>query len=473
MGAYKKLGVNILMFSISSFGTKVINFLLIPLYTSYLTTAQYGTADMLFTISTILFPIFSVEITEGVMRYVLDKTYESQNVLLIAIRTILIGSVVLCISLLIVRVLNIINIPNHYYVFLFLNFLFSCFYNLFINYFKGKEKTHNIVIAGLLSSITNAVCNILFLIRLDMGIEGYLFASILSLGISLIYLIGYSLHYGYLKIRTAKVDKTLERKMLSYSAPLIINSLAWWINNSLDKFFITLICGMGANGILAVAYKIPSLLSMLQTIFSQAWVLSAINEFDSDDKENFIGNVYSILGCALTLGTSVIIFLNIPMARILYANDFFTAWKYTGMLVIANLFGGMSICISGVFSAVKDTKSLAKTTTMGAILNTGLNAILIPKFGIQGAVIATVISNISVWAVRMFKARSYIKLRISIYRDIFSYLLILIQCIVGLLPNHMYFVQLLIIVILIMLYRNDIIRIYHFFVRRLKALKVK
>lgn len=269
MGAYKKLGVNILMFAISSFGTKVISFLLVPLYTSYLTTVQYGTADMLFTISTILLPIFSVEITEGVMRYVLDKTYESQKVLLIAIRTILFGSIVLYISLSIIRALNIINIPDLYYIFLFLNFLFSCFYNLFINYLKGKEKIHNIVIAGLLSSITNAGCNILFLTQLGMGVEGYLFASVISLGLPLVYLVVSSLRYGYLKIVTVNIDKALERKMLSYSVPLILNSLAWWINNSLDKFFVTLICGMSANGILAVAYKIPSLLSILQTVFSK------------------------------------------------------------------------------------------------------------------------------------------------------------------------------------------------------------
>lgn len=64
------------------------------------------------------------------------------------------------------------------------------------------------------------------------------------------------------------------------------------------------------------------------------------------------------------------------------------------MLVIVNLFGGMSICISDVFNAVKDTKILVMTTVVGGIVNAVLNAILIPLIGVQGAVVTTMMSNL-------------------------------------------------------------------------------
>ena len=460
--AYKKLGTNIFMFAVSSFGTKIIGFLLVPLYTNYLSTVEYGTADMLSTIMSIVVPIFSIDIADGVMRYVLDKRCESSSVLFVAIKTISLGSSIFFILLICVRFTDLIDVPDFYYFYLFFSFMSTSLYNIFINYLKGKERITILVVAGLMCALLNAGCNILFLTRLGWGVEGYLLASVLSTAIPMLYLVICSGHYGYLKFKGIRSDKKLLMQMLGYSAPLILNSLAWWVNNSLDKFFVTFICGVSANGVLAVAYKIPSILSMLQTIFNQAWSLSAIQEFDSKDKNGFIGKVYSYYGCAMTISCSAVLLFNVFLARILYANDFFLAWKYTGMLIIANLFGGMSVCISGVFNAVKDTKTLATTTVIGGFVNTILNALMIPKLGVQGAVIATMISNVVVWLWRMWKVRSYITLKIHFVRDVISYVLVTIQCIVGLSESHLYVVQILIGICIVMLYKGELKNIYCF-----------
>lgn len=166
--AYRKLGTNILMFAISSFGTKIIGFLLVPLYTSFLTTTEYGIADMLYTILSIILPVFSIDIADGVIRYVLDKNYRDSSVLLVAIKMIFLGSLVLVLSLGLVRVTSYLSIPNQYYGFLFLNFVFTSLYNIFVNYLKGKERIKNLVVAGLMCSLLNAGGNILFLTKLGM-----------------------------------------------------------------------------------------------------------------------------------------------------------------------------------------------------------------------------------------------------------------------------------------------------------------
>lgn len=470
MNAYKKLGSNIFMFSISSFGTKIIGFLLVPLYTNYLSTAEYGTADMLSTILNILVPVLSIDIAEGVIRYVLDERDETSSILLIAIKTIAVGGIVLFLLLIGIRFIGLLDVPDFYYVFLFLSFVSTCLYNTFVNYLKGKEQIKVLVIASLMCSLLNAGCNILFLTQLGWGVNGYLLANVISITIPMIYLVVCAWHYKYLKTTGVKIDKALQKEMLVYSAPLILNGLAWWLNNSLDRVCVTFICGVSANGLLAVAYKIPSILSMFQTIFNQAWSLSAVQEFDSEDKNGFIGKVYSYYGCAMTISCSVILLFNILLARLLYANDFFVAWQYTGMLIIANLFGGMSVCISGVFSAVKDTKTLAKTTAIGGIANIILNALLIPFLGVQGAVIATMISTVVVWVWRMYKVRFYIRLNIHLVRDVISYVLLLIQCIVGLSGSHLYVVQLLILMCVIILYRTELITMCKFaFIRLWKG----
>lgn len=469
--AYKKLGSNILMFAISSFGTKVIGFLLVPLYTNFLTTTEYGTADMLYTILSIILPVFSLDIADGVIRYVLDNSYNASSVLFVAMKVILQGSLALFLLLCGIRAIGWLSVPDQYYGFLFLNFVFTSLYNTFVNYLKGKEQIRDLVIAGLMCSLLNAGCNILFLTKFCMGVNGYLLAHVISVAMPMIYLLICAGRYGYLSLYKIHIDRNLEKEMFLYSAPLILNGLAWWINNSIDRVFVTFICGMGANGLLAVSYKIPSVLSMLQAIFNQAWSLSAIKEFDRKDRDGFIGNVYSYYGCAMTLCSSAILLVNVYLAKILYANEFFVAWQYTGMLVIANLFGGMSVCISGVFNAVKDTKTLAMTTAMGGIVNAILNAILIPLIGVQGAVIATMVSNLVVWVWRMYKVRFHMKLNIHMIRDILSYVLVIIQCFAGISRSHLYVLQALIFLNMVVLYRHELMHIFRFGMKRVQRIK--
>ncbi|MBT9779475.1 oligosaccharide flippase family protein [Clostridium sp. MCC353] len=469
--AYKKLGANMLLFAISSFGTKIIGFLLVPLYTNCLSMEEYGTVDMLYTIVQLAIPIFSVDIADGVIRFVLDKHNKDTSILLIAIKVISFGSLALLLLMFGFRAINLVVLQDKFYVFIFVNFLLTSLYNTFVNYLKGKERIKNLVIAGLMCSLLNAGCNILFLIKFGMGVDGYLMAHLIAIAVPMLYLFTSTWFYGYLNFKDVGADRDLEKRMLLYSAPLILNGLAWWANNSLDRLFVIFICGVSANGLLAVAYKIPSIMSMIQTIFNQAWSLSAIQEFDPEDRNGFMGYIYSYYGCAMTLSSSAILLINVLLAKLLYANDFFAAWQYTGMLIIAHLFGGLSVCLSGVFNAVKDTRTLAVTTMIGGLINAILNALFIPVLGVLGAVIATMVSNLVVWICRMRKVRSYIKIRINIKRDAISYILIVIQCLVGLSANHMYAVQLTICALIIILYKEEEILILTHAVKKMKSLR--
>ena len=165
--------------------------------------------------------------------------------------------------------------------------------------------------------------SIIFLLYLDMGIKGYLYANLLSISIPTFFLLIRSWQYGFFSIKNVKIDKKLQKEMLKYCTPLIINGLSWWINNSIDRFFVNAICGINANGLLAVAYKIPSILAMFQTIFNQAWTMSAIQEFDPEDKSGFLTKTYTYYGGAMIFASAFILLANIPIAKLLYAKDFF------------------------------------------------------------------------------------------------------------------------------------------------------
>lgn len=99
---YKELGKNVFLFTLSGFIPKILSFILVPLYTSYLTTYDYGISDLIVTTVQLLIPILTLDIQDAVMRYSLDKNYDNTNVLSYAVHVICKGAGVLLILIVIV-----------------------------------------------------------------------------------------------------------------------------------------------------------------------------------------------------------------------------------------------------------------------------------------------------------------------------------------------------------------------------------
>lgn len=92
-----------------------------------------------------------------------------------------------------------------------------------------------------------------------------------------------------------KLDKGLGKEMLQYCFPLIFSTIGWWINSASDRYAVSYLVGIGANGILSVAYKIPSILNVFVGMFGQAWQISAIKEYGENNRENSMQNHLPLL----------------------------------------------------------------------------------------------------------------------------------------------------------------------------------
>lgn len=447
---------NIMLFGISSFGTKIIYFLLIPLYTACLTTEDYGYVDLINTVISLLIPIMTMGMGESVLKYVIVCQEKKNAVLDCSLIVILVNLAILIAGLFCVRAFGFIKLEQNYYQFLFFSFLLNSVYQILCNYFRGLNLVKYMMIAGIINAFITCSCNIFFLAFLKMGVNGFLCASLIGVFISIIYLIFYLLKKHYYNPGLRKIDKHLFKEMRDYGKPLILNGISWWINNSLDRIIISSILGASANGIYAVAYKIPSILSVFQTIFNQAWTVSAIQEIDSEDKDIFYSKMYKTYEAGMFIICSTLIFVNMFLARILYSKDFFVAWRYTIPLIIAALAGAMSIFISSFFCAVGDTKVIGYTTMAGAGVNLILNIIFIPMIGLMGAAIATTISNVAIWIVRIKKAKDYIQLDISHRREIICFSIILIQSIFAYQETHLYQFQILFLAIQVVFFRQEL-----------------
>lgn len=452
---YGYLAKNTLLFTISSFGSKLLVFLLVPLYTSFLSTVDYGVADLITTTSTLFIYVFTINIADAVLRFVIDKKTNRESYLAYGIRILLIGSFLFALVVFTFWKLNIFSWQEYCYVYLFLNFFTVALYQILSNYLRAIDKVKDVAISGIINTIVTIGLNIFTLVFLKIGLTGYLVSMVLGSFVASMYCL-VQIRFSP-RILTNTCDKQNKRAMRNYSIPLIFNGMAWWVNNSIDKYFVTWILGASQNGIYAVSYKIPTILTVFHSIFSQAWNLSAIKEFDENDKDGFFAKTYTMYNAILVLLCSVLIIFNIPIAKILFAKDFFVAWKYSSVLLISIVFSSMSGFIGSIFTAVKDSRIFAISTVVSAVMNCTLNGLLIPRLGVMGAAIATAISFCIIWAIRLLCSRKYIKWHLNLKIDIIAYILLCIQTAVEHLENHCYIVQFLILFVLIFLYRKEIL----------------
>lgn len=458
MGNYKYLAKNIGVLALSNFATKLLSFFLVPLYTSILTTEEYGTYDLFATTVYLLVPILTLNIQDATIRFSLDKNYEKKDIISISLDIFGKGLVILLVFSAVNHVANLFPIFNDYLLVFVLMYIFQALVGIMTAFARGCEKITEISIASVLGSVVFIGLNILFLVIFKLGLMGYFLSSILGNLSQVLYLTRVTQTWRYLRFRG--INKDTEGSMLKYSCPLIANTVAWWITNASDRYVVMWLCGTAANGIYSVAYKIPSILNILQSIFTQAWTLSAVKEFDPEDKDGFFSNMYNGFNCLMVLACSFLILSAKFFARILYAKDFYKAWEYVPFLLISIVFGATAGYIGGIFSALKEAKMLAQSTTIGAVVNIILNIVLVSMVGAIGAAVSTAISYIVVWGIRLCYMRRYLQAKLYLKRDIASYILLVIQAVLLLLiPSGciMYMIQIVLFIMLIGFYRKEVL----------------
>lgn len=412
MDKYKKLAGNTLIFAIGTFGTKLLSFFLTRFYTGCMTTEQYGTADLLYQAVNVLYPIVTMSMADAVIRFGMEKKYDSRKIFTVAICSTVIGLTGLA---LLSPLLNLTSIYRDYSFLLFVYCYFSAFRQIASNFVRAKGYVKLFALDGILATLAMLICNIIFLAVFDMGVNGYILSFIVSDFLSFTWLtIIAGLHK---QLDITYFNKKLFKEMLRYSAPLIPTYILWWITSASDRIFVTQLCGKDVNGIYSVANRIPALLMMFTTLFYQAWQMSAIENRDDAGLAKFYSKIYGAYSSLLMIAAAGVIMLVKPLSYILLDNDpkknFIFAYHYTPILVIAMVFQCLCQFISSVYNVRKKSMNSLLTSLIAAVVNLLLNFLLIPEYGPYGAAIATALSYFACFAVRIFDVRNFIPFKVN------------------------------------------------------------
>ena len=426
----KYLLKNTVIFSIGNFGTKIISFFLVPLYTNILTTREYGTVDLIYTIGMVLVPLLTLNIGESIMRFALDKDADCDKIMSTGITILIFGAII---GLLILPIANLFESVSNYSIYIYLYTLTLAFSQIFLCYLRGKEFLLKYSIGNIIQSLTIAIFNIIFLIGMKKGIEGYLMAYILANVCTGLY--GFWAGKVNLVIKKYSIDIELSKNMIKYSVVLIPNSFMWWIMNSSDRMMVSAMISVTANGVYAVAYKIPTLLSTITTIFNQAWSYSAIREDESEDKEEYNNRLYDNLVTIVIVVATGLLMIMKPFLSVYVGKEYYAAWHYVPYLIVGFVFMTLGSFIATSYTVHKDSMGFLISGTVGAIINLILNFILIPMMGVSGAAFATCISYFGVFAYRIKDTQKYIKLRVFKRKQICGYALLILSAMTCYLDN--------------------------------------
>lgn len=407
---------NTFSFALGKFGTRLISFFLVPLYTYVLSTEEYGTVDLISTVGTVVMPILILNISEAVMRFCLDHGADHKKImstgLMILFAATLSGAFL-------IPIFYLIPVFSAYSLLIYAYIISLAYSQVFLCYLRGQEKVTAYSVGSIIHTASAAGLNILFLVVFQWGISGYLLAYTVSNVITAIY--AACAGRADRAIREFGIDRELTVSMIRFSVVLIPNSFMWWIINSSDRVMVTAFIGVAANGIYAAAYKIPSMLSTVSEVFNQAWLYSAIREKNSADETEYHNDMYNNMVQVLTVVTAGVLLFIKPFLWLYVAPEYYSAWIYTPYLLIGFMFLSLATFLSTHYMMHKDSLGFLMSSIMGALVNIILNLLLIPVIGVVGAALATCVSYISVFLFRAVHTKKYIRIKVLRPRHLVCY----------------------------------------------------
>lgn len=446
---YYRLIKDTIVFGIGNLGSKLILFLLVPLYTNYMTKAEYGIADLVSSLSELILPFVSLVIFDAVQRFAFSKHEKREDVLL--------GGLLICLAgtlsmIAITPLVALYNTITEWRWYLSIYVILTMYANVERNYLKALDKNLLFSSLSILQAIVLASLNIVFLCYGRMGVRGYLISMCISQAVTVV---GAFVFGGLPKeLRRSEYNSDLIKRMLIYSFPLIFNNISWWAIHSFDKVVLERLLGATALGMYTVASKMPSLVNVMTSIFSQAWGISAVREYESENEIEYYSSVFSILQ-VIIFGVCIVITMTIKLFMNYYVGpQFLESWRYVPLLVVAASFYSLGSFFASLYGVLMKSINNMVTTIISSSICIIMTLIMIPRVGVWGAVVGTYAAYIVIMIIRMLDVKRYIDVNVGGYKFIINVLIVTIQ---ALLVSFEIYNSLIVstIAVVLMIYNNN------------------
>ena len=440
MGKYKRLLSNTAILGAGTFASKVLVLLLMPFYTRILSTAEFGTSDLISQTANLLIPLAAVGICDGIFRFTLDSAVDKKKILSTGIAILFLGSALMCAF---VQLLWFFDTLNDYILLIALYVIAANLHLAFANYIRAEGKNILFAVQGIINTVLTILLNILFLAVFEMSSTGYVLSVVVADFTLCIILFFAARLYKCISVKA--IDTRVAKDMLKFSIPYIPTTIMWLITSVSDRYIVTAYRNVHENGLYAAAYKLPTMLSLVSGVFIEAWHFSSVKDASDEERAGFFGNVYdNFMGFMFFCGACIIAGAQI-FTKILLSESYFESWRYVPILVIATVFSTLVSFLGSVYFLKKKSALSMLTAMAGAVTNIILNFLLIPKWGALGAAVATLVCYLLVYVIRAVNTKKYVRFDLHTLRLTLNTLLLAVQMYAWFIPwRYMWIAQIVI-----------------------------
>jgi O-antigen/teichoic acid export membrane protein len=439
MDKYKRLASNTIILAAGQFSSRFLVIIMMRFYTGMLSTDGYGTVGLIIDACVIIMAVVTLSINDAIIRFGLDSKYDKAQVFSIGMSTVLIGLVVFAFM---APALNLIETFRGYAVWLYFYVFSGSIKSCCALFARSAGYVKLYAVDGIFTTVMNIMFNLIFMLGLGLGVQGYLLSVILADLASTIFVFyiadlkRYVLIFGH--------NPHLRRSMFRFSIPLIPTAVMWWITGMSAGFFIARFMGIDYTGIYKAAYRFPNIIIIISLIFSQAWNMSAITEKNSRTIAKFYTNVFNIFQSAIYIMAAGLMLVIRPALSIMTTDNFHEAYKFSSLLILAVVFTCFSTFLGSVYVASKKSMRSMVTALVGAVLNVLLNLILIQTLGahgLHGAAAATLFSYLIIFIVRAVDTRKIVLMNLKIPKMLTNIIILFMMGIIVMLvkDNTMYY----------------------------------
>lgn len=405
-----KLAKNSLILAIGTFLPKLAQFVTLPILTGYLSKDDYGTYDLIIILASLLLPAVTLRIDTASFRFLIDDRNDvnkSKSIITNNIFFIIVTSIIA----LIVLFFCLFKLPISTRLLICLYFLLDIYVSSLRQISRGLSQNLKYSISAIISAACQLIFVVVFVYLLKFNLNGSILALTIAELCSILFLNFSVKIYKYIDVKS--ISKSEIKRMLTYSWPMVPNSMSMWVMRVSDRLVVTLFMGVSANAVYAVANKIPQLLTLAQNTFTMAWQENASIVSKDKDASKYYSNMFKMM-LDLMAGAMCLIVASTPILfKILIRGNYTDAYVQIPILILAMFYFSMSSFLGGIYVAYMKTKSVGITTIISAIINIVIDVALIHFIGLFAASLSTLISYVFLFFFRLVDVQKIIKVDYS------------------------------------------------------------
>lgn len=398
------------IYAIGNIGSKIITFLMVPMYTHYVDKSDFGYYDLCFTWCLLLMPFVTLQLRDGAFRFLLDCDNDTRRKRIVTFvsRTLISTTILSC---LITAALALFT--NIQYLGYALGMLLAMsFQEVYSQVFRGLRNNRAFVTVGILSALGIGLFSIFFVVGLGWGIKGIFLANILARVLALI-IVEARVRLITRNTRWSISSREVAHDILRYTLPLLPGSLCWWLTGSSDRLFITHFLGLDVNGVYAVATRFTGIIYTLAVIYYQAWQETAILQYNSPDRDRFFSRMFSSYITLLGLILVGYVFLLKVNYGWMVAEQYHESLNYIYPLGLSAVIFAAAAFFDMGYQCAKDTKRTLPAIVLSAAINVVLNFLLIKPLGVYGVIVTQLVTYLVLFIYRWHDMRRYFVLKIG------------------------------------------------------------